>query len=84
MTGSNVPNRTSNALNTLPSRRIVRTQAGEAHVVTDVSQLDLLGSVVVAEPGQRRKLSAILSVDVVGYSRLMADGESATAATLKE
>ena len=39
---------------------------------------------IVAEPGQRRKLSAILSADVVGYSKLMADDESATVATLKE
>ena len=39
---------------------------------------------VVAEPGQRRKLSAILSADVVGYSKLMADDESATVATLKQ
>jgi hypothetical protein len=39
---------------------------------------------IVAEPGQRRKLAAILSADVVGYSKLMADDESATVATLKE
>ena len=38
----------------------------------------------MAEPGQRRKLAAILSADVVGYSKLMADDESATVATLKE
>ncbi len=31
-----------------------------------------------------RKLAAILSADVVGYSRLMADDESATVATLRE
>jgi adenylate cyclase len=39
---------------------------------------------VMAEPGQRRKLAAILSADVVGYSKLMADDESATVATLKQ
>jgi adenylate cyclase len=39
---------------------------------------------IVAEPSQRRKLAAILSADVVGYSKLMADDESATVATLKE
>ncbi len=38
----------------------------------------------MGEPGQRRKLAAILSADVVGYSKLMADDESATVATLKE
>lgn len=38
----------------------------------------------MAEAGQRRKLSAILSADVVGYSKLMAHDESATVATLKE
>jgi class 3 adenylate cyclase len=32
----------------------------------------------------RRKLAEILSVDVVGSSRLMADDEAATVATLKE
>jgi adenylate cyclase len=32
---------------------------------------------------QRRKLAAILSADVVGYSRLMSDDEQATVATLK-
>ena len=37
----------------------------------------------MAEQGQRRKLAAILSADVVGYSRLMGDDESATVATLK-
>jgi adenylate cyclase len=36
----------------------------------------------VAEPGQRRKLSAILSADVVGYSRLMQDDDAATVETL--
>jgi TolB-like protein/class 3 adenylate cyclase/rhodanese-related sulfurtransferase len=34
--------------------------------------------------GQRRKLAAILSADVVGYSKLMADNESATVSTLNE
>ncbi len=37
---------------------------------------------VVAEPGQRRKLAAILSADVAGYSRLMAADERATLETL--
>jgi class 3 adenylate cyclase len=32
---------------------------------------------------QRRKLAAILSADVVGYSRLMAVNEAATVETLK-
>ena len=36
----------------------------------------------MAEPGQRRKLAAILSADVVGYSRLMQDDDSATVETL--
>jgi adenylate cyclase len=36
----------------------------------------------VAEPGQRRKLEAILSADVVGYSRLMQDDDAATVETL--
>jgi adenylate cyclase len=36
----------------------------------------------VAEPGQRRKLEAILSADVVGYSRLMQDDDVATVETL--
>lgn len=34
------------------------------------------------EPGQRRKLEAILSADVVGYSRLMQDDDAATVETL--
>ena len=34
--------------------------------------------------GVRRKLSAILSADVKGYSRLMADDEAGTVETLKE
>jgi len=38
----------------------------------------------VTEPGQRRKLSAILSADVVGYSKLMADDEAATVDTIKQ
>ncbi len=33
---------------------------------------------------QKRKLAAILSADVVGYSRLMRDDEAATVATLQE
>jgi len=36
----------------------------------------------VAEQGQRRKLEAILSADVVGYSRLMQDDDAATVETL--
>jgi len=37
---------------------------------------------LVAVPGQRRKLEAILSADVVGYSRLMQDDDAATVETL--
>jgi adenylate cyclase len=37
----------------------------------------------MADPGSRRKLAAILSADVVGYSRLMAADEAATVRTLK-
>jgi TolB-like protein len=37
----------------------------------------------MADPGSRRKLAAILSADVVGYSRLMAADEAATVETLK-
>ena len=37
----------------------------------------------MAEPRSRRKLAAILSADVVGYSRLMAANEAATVETLK-
>jgi adenylate cyclase len=36
----------------------------------------------VAEPGQRRKLEAILSADVADYSRLMQDDDAATVETL--
>jgi adenylate cyclase len=36
----------------------------------------------VTEPGQRRKLAAILSADVAGYSRLMQDDDAATVETL--
>jgi len=36
----------------------------------------------VAEKGQRRKLEAILSADVEGYSRLMQDDDAATVETL--
>jgi hypothetical protein len=32
----------------------------------------------MADPSSRRKLAAILSADVVGYSRLMAANEAAT------
>src|SRR6476660_6270973 len=37
----------------------------------------------MADPSSRRKLAAILSADVVGYSRLMAVDEAATVETLK-
>jgi class 3 adenylate cyclase len=37
----------------------------------------------MAEPRSRRKLAAILSADVVGYSRMMAANEAATVETLK-
>jgi class 3 adenylate cyclase len=36
----------------------------------------------MAEEGFKRKLAAILSADVVGYSRLMEDDEAATVHTL--
>jgi len=38
----------------------------------------------MTDSGVRRKLSAILSADVKGYSRLMADDEARTVETLKE
>ena len=37
---------------------------------------------MMAEEGFKRKLTAILSADVVGYSRLMDDNEEATIRTL--
>ena len=37
----------------------------------------------MADPGSRRKMAAILSADVVGYSRLMGANEAATVETLK-
>ena len=37
----------------------------------------------MTDPSSRRKLTAILSADVVGYSRLMAANEAATVETLK-
>ena len=37
----------------------------------------------MANERYKRKISAILSADVVGYSRLMGDNESATVSTLK-
>ncbi len=37
----------------------------------------------MTNPRSRRKLAAILSADVVGYSRLMAANEAATVETLK-
>ena len=37
----------------------------------------------MTDPSNRRKLAAILSADVVGYSRLMASNEAATVETLK-
>ena len=36
----------------------------------------------MASPTMQRKLTAILSADVVGYSRLMGDDDEATVATL--
>ena len=36
----------------------------------------------MADQGPNRKLAAILSADVVGYSRLMQDDEARTVATL--
>ena len=36
----------------------------------------------MAEEGFRRKLTAILSADVAGYSRLMAEDETTTVKTL--
>ncbi len=36
----------------------------------------------MADKGFKRKLTAILSTDVVGYSRLMEDNEEATIQTL--
>jgi class 3 adenylate cyclase len=38
---------------------------------------------VMSDPSSRRKLAAILSADVVGYSRLMAANEAATVETFK-
>src|SRR5262245_20004442 len=37
----------------------------------------------MADPSSRRKMAAILSADVVGYSRLMGANEAATVETLK-
>jgi class 3 adenylate cyclase len=37
----------------------------------------------MADPSSRRKLAAILSADVVGYSRMMAANEAATVETLR-
>ena len=37
----------------------------------------------MTDPSSRRKLAAILSADVVGYSHLMAANEAATVETLK-
>ena len=37
----------------------------------------------MTDSSSRRKLAAILSADVVGYSRLMAANEAATVETLK-
>ena len=37
----------------------------------------------MAKEGYKRKISAILSADVAGYSRLMEDDESATVSTLE-
>ena len=48
------------------------TSYGAAIMVFDES------STSGATPGMRRKLAAILSADVVGYSRLMGEDEEAT------
>jgi class 3 adenylate cyclase len=40
------------------------------------------GGAIMAEEGFKRKLTAILSADVVDYSRLMGDDEEATVRTL--
>jgi class 3 adenylate cyclase len=37
----------------------------------------------MADPSSRRTLAAILSADVVGYSRMMAANEAATVETLR-
>jgi class 3 adenylate cyclase len=44
----------------------------------------LLKGIFMNSSGVRRKLSAILSADVKGYSRLMADDEAGTVETLKQ
>jgi len=44
----------------------------------------LLKELFMTNSGVRRKLSAILSADVKGYSRLMAEDEAGTVETLKE
>ena len=38
----------------------------------------------MAKEGSKRKLTAIFSADVVGYSRLMGDNEAATVKTLED
>jgi adenylate cyclase len=43
-----------------------------------------LGGDLMAEERAKRKLSAILSADVKGYSRLMSHDEESTVKTLKE
>jgi len=40
------------------------------------------GGAVMADEGFKRKLTAILSADVEGYSRLMGEDEEATVRTL--
>jgi len=40
------------------------------------------GGAIAAEKGFKRKLTAILSADAVGYSRLMGEDEEATVRTL--
>ena len=42
----------------------------------------LKGGAIMAEEGFKRKLTAILSADVEGYSRLMGEDEDATIRTL--
>jgi len=44
----------------------------------------MLDEHTIEPPAARRKLAAVLSADVAGYSRLMADDEAATVATITE
>ena len=47
-----------------------------------LSVLNFLGGNPMTTKGVKRKLTAILSADVKGYSRLMGDDEEATVSTL--